>query len=134
MARSGTPPLIPLAVQLGDRSMNAQGSTHLLAGKVAVVTGAGRGVGRGIAIDLARAGAAVVVNDLGSTLSGAATDESPAETVAREIESAGGHAIVDRNDISSFVAADALIEAARRSFGRIDIVINNAGNLRDAIF
>jgi NAD(P)-dependent dehydrogenase (short-subunit alcohol dehydrogenase family) len=114
--------------------MNTQGSTHLLAGKVAVVTGAGRGVGRGIALDLARAGAAVVVNDLGSSLAGAATNECPAESVASEIESVGGRAVVDRSDISSFSAADALIETARRSFGRIDIVVNNAGNLRDAIF
>jgi NAD(P)-dependent dehydrogenase (short-subunit alcohol dehydrogenase family) len=114
--------------------MNSQGSTHLLADKVAVVTGAGRGVGRGIALDLALAGAAVVVNDLGSSLSGAATDESPAESVVRAIESTGGRAVVDRSDISSFTAADALIDTARRSFGRIDIVVNNAGNLRDAIF
>src|SRR5712671_5086314 len=114
--------------------MNAQGSTHLLAGKVAVVTGAGRGVGRGIALDLARAGAAVVVNDLGSSLAGAATNECPAESVAGEIESVGGRAVVDRSDISSFSAADALIETARRSFGRIDIVVNNAGNLRDSLF
>src|ERR1700682_5953720 len=114
--------------------MNTHGSTHLLANKVAVVTGAGRGVGRGIALDLARAGAAVVVNDLGSSLAGAATNESPAESVVREIESVGGRAIVDRGDISSFSAADDLIETARRSFGRIDIVVNNAGNLRDAIF
>ncbi|HEY3658980.1 MAG TPA: SDR family oxidoreductase [Steroidobacteraceae bacterium] len=114
--------------------MNTKASAYLLADKVAVVTGAGRGVGRGIALDLARAGAAVVVNDLGSSLSGAATDESPAESVVREIESIGGRAVVDRNDISSFAAADAVIEAARRSFGRLDIVVNNAGNLRDAIF
>jgi NAD(P)-dependent dehydrogenase (short-subunit alcohol dehydrogenase family) len=114
--------------------MNAQGSTHLLAEKVAIVTGAGRGVGRGIAIDLARAGAAVVVNDLGSSLTGATTDESPADAVVNEIQSAGGRALADRNDISNFGAADALIEAARRAFGRIDIVVNNAGNLRDAIF
>jgi NAD(P)-dependent dehydrogenase (short-subunit alcohol dehydrogenase family) len=114
--------------------MNTKASAYLLADKVAVVTGAGRGVGRGIALYLARAGAAVVVNDLGSSLSGAATDESPAESVVREIESIGGRAVVDRNDISSFAAADALIEAARRSFGRLDIVVNNAGNLRDAIF
>ncbi|MEA3152241.1 MAG: hypothetical protein QOD56_3180, partial [Gammaproteobacteria bacterium] len=114
--------------------MNPKRSTHLLAEKVAVVTGAGRGVGRGIALDLARAGAAVVVNDLGSSLSGTATEESPAESVVREIESLGGRAIVDRNDISNHAAAAALIEAARRSYGRIDIVVNNAGNLRDAIF
>jgi NAD(P)-dependent dehydrogenase (short-subunit alcohol dehydrogenase family) len=106
----------------------------LLAGKVAVVTGAGRGVGRGLALQLAQAGAAVVVNDLGSSLTGQATEETPAESVVREIKLAGGQAIADRHDISGFASAAALVETARSEFGRIDIVVNNAGNLRDAIF
>jgi NAD(P)-dependent dehydrogenase (short-subunit alcohol dehydrogenase family) len=109
-------------------------SSSLLAGKVAVVTGAGRGVGRGIAIALARAGAAVMVNDLGSALAGTATDETPAESVVREISALGGSARSDRHDVANFAAAAAIIESARQHFGRIDIVINNAGNLRDAIF
>jgi NAD(P)-dependent dehydrogenase (short-subunit alcohol dehydrogenase family) len=113
--------------------MNAAPSA-LLAGKVAVVTGAGRGVGRGIALELARAGAAVVVNDLGSSLSGAATDGTPAEMVVGEIHTAGGQAIADRNDVANFAAAAAIIDAARSAFGRIDIIVNNAGNLRDTIF
>jgi NAD(P)-dependent dehydrogenase (short-subunit alcohol dehydrogenase family) len=114
--------------------MNVTGSTNLLANRVAIVTGAGRGVGRGIALALASAGAAVVVNDLGSSLTGEATGESPAESVAREIAATGGRALADRSDISNFDAANAMIEAALVSFGRIDIVINNAGNLRDVIF
>ena len=113
--------------------LNADSAT-LLAGKVAVVTGAGRGVGRGIALELARAGAAVVVTDLGVALSGAATEETPAAAVVREIQAAGGRALADRSDISSHGAAAGLVEAAVAAYGRIDIVVNNAGNLRDAIF
>jgi NAD(P)-dependent dehydrogenase (short-subunit alcohol dehydrogenase family) len=109
-------------------------SKQLLAGKVAVVTGAGRGVGRGIALDLARAGAAVVVNDLGSSLTGADTDEAPAEAVVREIEAFGGRALADRHNVADFNAAAAIIDSTREAFGHIDIVVNNAGNLRDAIF
>ena len=114
--------------------MNVARFTQLLAGKVAVVTGAGRGVGRSIALSLADAGAAVIVNDLGSSLSGAATQETPAEQVTKEIEARGGRAIASRHDIADFAAANAVIETARSAFGRIDIVVNNAGNLRDAIF
>jgi NAD(P)-dependent dehydrogenase (short-subunit alcohol dehydrogenase family) len=109
-------------------------SKQLLAGRVAVVTGAGRGVGRGIALDLARAGAAVVVNDLGSSLTGADTDEAPAEAVVREIKAFGGQALADRHNVADFNAAAAIIDSAREAFGHIDIVVNNAGNLRDAIF
>src|ERR1700720_2443052 len=96
--------------------MSAAISSQLLAGKVAVVTGAGRGVGRGIALELARAGAAVVVNDLGSSLSGAATEETPAQSVVREIEAFGGRAIEDRHNVASFAAAAAIIDAARAAF------------------
>ena len=114
--------------------MNSKAATRLLEGKVAVVTGGGRGVGRGIALALAKEGAAVVVNDLGSSLAGSITEESPAEVVVKEIEATGGRASVDRSDISDFAAADSLIQSTVRSYGRIDIVINNAGNLRDNIF
>jgi NAD(P)-dependent dehydrogenase (short-subunit alcohol dehydrogenase family) len=108
--------------------------TPLLSGKVAVVTGAGRGVGRGIALELARAGAAVIVNDLGSSLSGTATEETPARAVVREIEALGREAMEDRHDVADFAAAEAIVEAAHSRFGRIDIIVNNAGNLRDTIF
>jgi NAD(P)-dependent dehydrogenase (short-subunit alcohol dehydrogenase family) len=113
-----------------DRSSSAA----LLAGKVALVTGAGRGVGRGIALELARAGAAVVVNDLGVALSGAATEETPAAAVVKEIEAHGGRGLMDRNNVADSAGAAAMIAAAQNAFGRIDIVVNNAGNLRDAIF
>jgi len=114
--------------------MNVARFTQLLASKVAVVTGAGRGVGRSIALSLADAGAAVIVNDLGASLSGEATQETPAEQVTKEIEALGGRAIASCHDIADFAAANAVIETARSAFGRIDIVVNNAGNLRDAIF
>ena len=114
--------------------MTASVGSKLLQGKVVVVTGAGRGVGRGIALELARAGASVLVNDLGSALTGATTDETPADSVVREIRAEGGSAVADRHDVASFDAAAAMVESARSAFGRIDVVVNNAGNLRDAIF
>ena len=115
--------------------MNAdRPQSSLLAGRVALVTGAGRGVGRGIALELARAGAAVVVNDLGVALSGAALDETPAETVVKEIEALGGRGVADRSNVADFAGAAGMIKATLTEFGRIDIVVNNAGNLRDAIF
>jgi NAD(P)-dependent dehydrogenase (short-subunit alcohol dehydrogenase family) len=115
-------------------NIDRSSSSALLAGKVALVTGAGRGVGRGIALELARAGAAVVVNDLGVALSGAATEETPAATVVKEIEALGGRGLMDRNNVADSAGAAAMIAAAQNAFGRIDIVVNNAGNLRDAIF
>jgi NAD(P)-dependent dehydrogenase (short-subunit alcohol dehydrogenase family) len=115
-------------------NIDRSSSSALLAGKVALVTGAGRGVGRGIALELARAGAAVVVNDLGAALSGAATEETPAATVVNEIEALGGRGLMDRNNVADSAGAAAMIAAAQNAFGRIDIVVNNAGNLRDAIF
>lgn len=106
----------------------------LLAGKVALVTGAGRGIGRSIALALAEAGAKVMVNDLGVTLEGSSTAESPAESVVNEIRSMGGEAIADQHSVADFAQAQAMINAACAQFGGIDIVVNNAGNLRDVIF
>jgi NAD(P)-dependent dehydrogenase (short-subunit alcohol dehydrogenase family) len=108
--------------------------TRLLEGKVALVTGGGRGVGRCIALDLAREGAHVVINDLGATLDGRPGSEQPAAEVAADIEATGGRAIVDGGSVASWDAAHAMVDAALTRFGRLDIVINNAGILRDVIF
>lgn len=106
----------------------------LLDGKVALVTGAGRGVGKGIALELARAGAAVVVNDLGVSLQGQGEDQSPAHQVAEQICAQGGSAIADSGSVSEWQDAQRMVESALENFGRIDVVVNNAGNLRDVFF
>jgi NAD(P)-dependent dehydrogenase (short-subunit alcohol dehydrogenase family) len=108
--------------------------TRLLEGKVALVTGGGRGVGRGIALALAEAGAKVVINDLGATLDGQASGEQPAEEVAGAIRAAGGEASIDGGSVADWNAAHKMVEGAVERFGRIDIVINNAGILRDVMF
>lgn len=109
-------------------------SKNMLAGKAAVVTGAGRGVGRCIALELARCGASVVVNDIGSSISGEGQDMSAAQSVVDEIVRAGGKAVTSGHSVASWEEAQALVQTAVDAFGRIDIVVNNAGNLRDAIF
>lgn len=114
--------------------MSTQGKPQLLAGKVALVTGAGRGVGRGIALELAAAGAKVVVNDVGTSPTGEGSDLSPANEVVAEIRRLGGEAVADSNSVADWDQAHAMVQTAIDSFGRIDIVINNAGILRDTIF
>jgi NAD(P)-dependent dehydrogenase (short-subunit alcohol dehydrogenase family) len=109
--------------------------TKLMEGKVVLVTGAGRGVGRVVALEMARAGAAVVVNDLGVSLGGDDSgDVEPAQQVVEEICAAGGQAVADFHSVSSWDGAHAMVQAALDSFGRIDAVVNNAGNLRDVLF
>jgi NAD(P)-dependent dehydrogenase (short-subunit alcohol dehydrogenase family) len=102
-----------------------------LSGKVAIVTGAGRGIGREHALALARAGARVVVNDLGASLAGEGSDSGPAHDVVREIAALGGEAVADGENVAEFAGAARLIERAVGSFGRLDILVNNAGILRD---
>jgi NAD(P)-dependent dehydrogenase (short-subunit alcohol dehydrogenase family) len=103
----------------------------LLDERVAVVTGAGRGIGRDIALCLAGEGAKVVVNDVGVTLGGEGTAEDPAAVVCKEIEAAGGDAVPNHDSVSDFEAAARIIAAAVDNFGRIDVVVNNAGIVRD---
>jgi NAD(P)-dependent dehydrogenase (short-subunit alcohol dehydrogenase family) len=102
-----------------------------LDGKVAVVTGAGRGIGREHALALARAGAKIVVNDLGASLAGEGADAGPAHDVVREIQALGGEAVADGENVADFAGAKRLIDGAVSEFGRLDILVNNAGILRD---
>jgi NAD(P)-dependent dehydrogenase (short-subunit alcohol dehydrogenase family) len=103
-------------------------------GKVAVVTGAGGGLGRAHALELAHRGALVVVNDLGGSVDGTGADQTPAQKVVDEIRAAGGEAIPNFDTVSTPEGGEAIVEAAVEAFGRIDIVINNAGILRDKSF
>ncbi len=102
-----------------------------LQGKVAIVTGAGRGIGREHALALARAGARVVVNDLGVSLSGEGSDATPAQQVVAEIEALGGEAVGNGENVADFAGSKRLVDAAVERFGRLDILVNNAGILRD---
>jgi NAD(P)-dependent dehydrogenase (short-subunit alcohol dehydrogenase family) len=103
----------------------------ILEGKVAVVTGAGRGIGRGEAVLLAQEGAKVVVNDLGVEFDGKGGDRKIAEVVAEEIRKSGGEAVANFESVSDFQGAKRIIDAAIAAFGKLDILVNNAGFVRD---
>jgi NAD(P)-dependent dehydrogenase (short-subunit alcohol dehydrogenase family) len=105
--------------------------TNTLAGRVAVITGAGRGIGREHALLFAREGASVVVNDLGGSASGEGSDATPAQEVVDEIVAGGGEAVANYDDVSDFEGAGRLIRQAVDTFGDLHVLVNNAGILRD---
>jgi NAD(P)-dependent dehydrogenase (short-subunit alcohol dehydrogenase family) len=104
------------------------------AGRVAIVTGAGGGLGRAHALELARRGATVVANDLGGSLDGSGSSTTAAGRVVEEIEALGGHAVANHDSVATAAGGQAIVDAAIDAFGRIDILVNNAGILRDKAF
>jgi NAD(P)-dependent dehydrogenase (short-subunit alcohol dehydrogenase family) len=111
-------------------AMSSQ-EAKLCEGRVVIVTGAGRGIGREEALEFAREGARVVVNDVGVARDGTGEDSTPAQEVVDEIKSLGGEAVANYDDISDFDAAKRLVSQAIETFGTLDVVVNNAGILRD---
>ena len=107
---------------------------RIVEGKVVVVTGGGRGIGRAIARLMAEQGAKVVVNDLGTAVDGSGSNPSLAEQVAQEIRAAGGAAVANADSVATWEGAERIIETALDAFGRVDCIVNNAAVLRDAIF
>lgn len=109
-------------------------SAGMVEGKVVVVTGAGGGIGRDIALAMAAQGAKVVVNDIGASVSGEGSDAGPAQRVVDEIKAAGGAAVANTDSVAEAAAGQRIVETALDTFGRIDVVVNNAGILRDRFF
>jgi NAD(P)-dependent dehydrogenase (short-subunit alcohol dehydrogenase family) len=109
-------------------------NSHMLEGKVVLVTGAGGGIGRDIALAMARSGALVVVNDIGASLEGDALEVNPGRQVVAEIEALGGVAVANSDSVADANGAARIVDCALEHFGRIDCVVNNAGILRDRIF
>lgn len=107
---------------------------NMMQDKVVVVTGAGGGIGRDIALAMAAAGAKVVVNDIGTSTTGEGTDTGPAQKVVDEIKTAGGQAVANTDSVSEANSAGAIVQCAMDTFGRIDGIVNNAGILRDRFF
>lgn len=103
----------------------------ICAGRTVIITGAGRGIGRAHALAFAAAGAKVVVNDIGTSLSGESTAETPAEQVVSEIRAAGGEAVANGDDVASWDGSQRLIQQAVDTFGGLDVLVNNAGFVRD---
>ncbi|HKY75355.1 MAG TPA: SDR family oxidoreductase [Acidimicrobiia bacterium] len=103
-------------------------------GRVAIITGAGGGLGREHALLMASRGAQIVVNDLGGAVDGTGSDAGPAQKVVEEIEALGGAAVADGNSVATQEGAEGMVKTALEAFGRVDIVINNAGILRDKSF
>ena len=103
----------------------------LLDGRVAVITGSGRGIGREFALSMASEGASIVINDVGVSLDGQGTEDDPAAQTCKEIEAMGGRAVPSYDSVSDFDAAGRIIQTAIDAFGKIDILVNNAGIVRE---
>lgn len=116
------------------RTEAASGDRIDLTGRVAIVTGAGAGLGRSYALALARRGARVLVNDLGAALVGSGSDRRPADTVVAEITEEGGEAAADYNTVATPEGGEAIVQRALEQFGQVDILVNNAGNMRLSSF
>src|SRR5947208_10910451 len=130
---SVSPAYAPACRKCSARNICEEVRMGSLDGKVAVVTGAGRGIGRAEALLLAQEGASVVVNDLGGEWDGTGTDDRPAQQVVDEITAAGGKASANYEDVSTWSGAQSLIDQAVSEFGQLNILVNNAGILRDAM-